>query len=92
MEYLLSHFGTMVTSEDRPLNLVVAKPAEACGPIENDVRGKAVLVRRGTCAFVKKAEEIQAAGGTAMIVGSVHPYLVRMVCSVGVCRRKILTM
>lgn len=71
-----------VTADSVATGLVVAKPAEACGPLENDVRGKVVLVRRGSCAFVKKAEEVQAAGGRAMVVGSVHPYIVRMVCSV----------
>lgn len=59
--------------------MVVAKPSEACAPLENDVRGKIVLVRRGTCPFVKKAEEVQAAGGRAMIVGNQYPYIVRSV-------------
>jgi hypothetical protein len=60
------------------MSVAVAKPAEACTPLENDVRGKAVLVRRGSCPFVKKAEEIQAAGGRAMIVGNQYSYIVRM--------------
>lgn len=38
-----------------------------------------MLVRRGSCPFVKKAEEVQAAGGKLMIVGSQQPYIVRMV-------------
>ena len=38
-----------------------------------------VLVRRGSCPFVKKAEEVQAAGGRVMVVGSLHPYILRMV-------------
>lgn len=38
-----------------------------------------VLVRRGSCNFLKKAEEVQAAGGRAVIIGSLYPYLVRMV-------------
>lgn len=79
IEYLLAHFGTKVLHENVSLPIVVAKPAEACAPLENDVRGKIVLVRRGSCPFVKKAEEIQAAGGRAMIVGNQHPYLVRSV-------------
>ena len=57
----------------------VAKPVDACSPITNDVRGKIVLVRRGGCPFVKKAEEIQAAGGRVMVVGNQQPFLVRMV-------------
>ena len=38
-----------------------------------------VLVRRGGCAFVTKAEEVQSAGGAAVLVGSIHDYIVRMV-------------
>jgi hypothetical protein len=60
------------------MTLAVARPAEACGPIENDVKGKAVLVRRGGCPFVKKAEEVQAAGGRVMLLGNMHPHIVRM--------------
>jgi minor extracellular serine protease Vpr len=60
--------------------LAMAKPAEACDPLQQkDYRGKAVLVRRGTCSFVQKAENVQAAGGVAMLVGSVHTHLLRMV-------------
>jgi hypothetical protein len=77
IEYLLAHFGTKVLHENISLPIVVAKPAEACAPLENDVRGKIVLVRRGSCPFVKKAEEVQAAGGRAMIVGNQQPYIVR---------------
>ena len=40
------------------MDVTVARPAEACTPLENDVRGKVVLVRRGSCPFVKKAEEV----------------------------------
>jgi hypothetical protein len=55
IEYLLAHFGTKVLHENISLPIVVAKPAEACAPLENDVRGKIVLVRRGSCPFVKKS-------------------------------------
>ena len=41
---------------------------DACEPIINDVAGKVVLVDRGTCLFVEKAANVQAAGGVAMIV------------------------
>lgn len=78
LEYLLAHFGAKVQESSRSSALVVARPVEACQPIENDIRGKAVLVRRGGCPFVKKAEEVQAAGGRVMIVGSLHAHLVRM--------------
>ena len=78
LEYLLAHFGTKITHEDTTMSTVVARPAEACGPIENDVKGKAVLVRRGGCPFVKKAEEVQAAGGRVIMLGNLHPHIVRM--------------
>ena len=40
--------------------------------------GKVVLVRRGTCPFIKKAENIQAAGAIGVIIGGLAPYIVRM--------------
>mmetsp|Transcript_22223 Transcript_22223/g.32332 ORF Transcript_22223/g.32332 Transcript_22223/m.32332 type:complete len:459 (+) Transcript_22223:67-1443(+) len=77
-EYLLAHFGTRVAHQDKKLPLVMSKPAEACEPLEKDVKGKAVLVRRGSCSFVQKAEHVQNAGGIAMIVSSLHSHLLRM--------------
>jgi hypothetical protein len=44
--------------ESVEMGVVVAQPADACKPLENDVRGKAVLVRRGGCPFVQKAEQV----------------------------------
>lgn len=78
VEYLLAHFGVKVPAGSAMMPIVVAKPAEACTTLENNVKGKVVLVRRGSCPFVKKAEEIQAAGGKVMVVGSQQPYIVRM--------------
>lgn len=78
MEYLLAHFGTKVYNENVTFSLAAAKPAEACSPLDGNFRGKAVLVRRGSCPFVQKAENVMAAGGAIMIVGSAHSYLLRM--------------
>ena len=55
IEYLLAHFGTKVPHVSSQFDLVMSKPAEACTALENDVKGKMVLVRRGGCPFVKKA-------------------------------------
>jgi len=41
---------------------------DACTPLTNAVAGKIVLVDRGTCGFVVKAANVQAAGGIAMVV------------------------
>jgi hypothetical protein len=78
MEYMLAHFGTNVPHLNTTLSIAMARPAEACEPLTNDVKGKIVLARRGSCPFVKKAEIIQAAGGVVMVLGSLHPYIVRM--------------
>lgn len=77
-EYLIGHFGVKLPMASNILDVIVATPAEACTPLENSVSGKVVLVRRGKCSFVKKAEEVQAAGGAAMVVGSAGGLLVRM--------------
>ena len=36
------------------------------------------MVRRGTCPFIKKAENIQEAGAAGVIIGGLAPYVVRM--------------
>lgn len=78
LEYLLAHFGTKLLDASDELSLAIARPAEACSSIENDIKGKVVLVRRGGCPFVKKAEEVQAAGGRVMVLGNTHSHIVRM--------------
>ena len=45
--------------------------ADACEGLSNDVSGKIVLVHRGLCSFVQKAENVQAAGGIGVIVANV---------------------
>lgn len=78
LEYLLAHFGVMVPHSNLSTPIVVASPSEACGPLENDVRNKVVMVRRGSCPFVKKAEEVQAAGGKMMLLGNSASHIVRV--------------
>ena len=80
-EYLLGHFGVRSWGSQKTFAIALARPAEACTPLENgsDVKGKLVLVRRGGCPFVTKAEEVQAAGGRVMVVGSTSDLSVRMV-------------
>lgn len=78
LEYLLAHFGSIITHSESSFSLAVAKPADACSGITNDVKGKVVLVRRGGCPFVKKAEEVQAAGGRVMVLGNLGSHISRM--------------
>jgi hypothetical protein len=47
-------------------------PADACENINNgDLTGKIALVHRGTCAFVVKAQKVEAAGAVGIIVVNV---------------------
>lgn len=82
LEYLQAHFGVKMLHDKQSgdkFHFVMAKPAEACDDLTgSNYKGKVVLVRRGGCPFVRKAEMVQSAGGIAMLVGSKHPYLVRM--------------
>lgn len=78
LEYLLAHFGVMAPHSNMSTPIIVASPSEACSPIENDIRNKIVLARRGGCPFVKKAEEIQAAGGKVLVIGNSASHIVRV--------------
>ncbi len=44
------------------------EPLDACEALADDMTGQIALVRRGTCAFVTKAENAQAAGAAGMVV------------------------
>ncbi|MBS2015636.1 MAG: M36 family metallopeptidase [Deltaproteobacteria bacterium] len=46
-------------------------PADACEDLTTNVTGKIVLVHRGLCSFVQKAQKVQAAGGIGVIVANV---------------------
>ncbi len=44
--------------------------SDACEAIQNDVSGKIALVDRGTCTFVTKVKNAQAAGAVAVVVAN----------------------
>jgi hypothetical protein len=46
-------------------------PSDACETLTNDVTGKIVLVHRGLCSFVQKAQNAQAAGAIGIVVTNV---------------------
>src|SRR5262249_40168314 len=50
--------------------MVYATPANGCAPLTNAgaIAGKIALIDRGTCTFVVKAANAQAAGAIAMVV------------------------
>lgn len=47
--------------------LIQANPIDACAAIQNNVTGKVVLVRRGTCGFQDKVLNAQTVGAIAVI-------------------------
>jgi hypothetical protein len=50
--------------------VVAATPADACGKVGAAVKGKVALISRGTCTFVDKVLNAQAAGATAVIIAN----------------------
>ncbi|KAG7384854.1 ER degradation-enhancing alpha-mannosidase-like protein 3 [Phytophthora pseudosyringae] len=65
-------FGLQVTTPtavEAPLLLFTPEIGEACGSIDADrVRGKIVMVARGTCTFAEKALRLQSAGAAGVVV------------------------
>ncbi len=43
---------------------------DACEPLTGDITGKLVIVDRGTCTFIVKAKNVQAAGAAGIIVAN----------------------
>ena len=41
---------------------------DGCEPIQSDVKGKIALVVRGTCDFIVKAQNAEAAGASAVVI------------------------
>jgi len=44
---------------------------DACESLSNNVAGKIVLVHRGLCSFIQKAQNVEAAGGIGAIIANV---------------------
>ena len=53
-----------------PVNDGSALPTEGCGPLVGFPAGAIALVDRGTCGFVQKVSNAQAAGATAVIIAN----------------------
>lgn len=74
-EFLIGKFGTKVPVTG--LQVVEAEPANACKALTNDVAGKAVIVQRGKCNFIDKAEKAVEAGAAMVIVANMHTSISR---------------
>jgi len=78
---VLAHFGSEVgVTAGASLPLAVASGDKlACGSI-TEVSGEIVLVWRGTCSFLEKASNAQAAGASAVVVVTDGNELSPMTC------------
>jgi len=70
--YLEAAFGptdiTGISGEIVQVQDTSANPAQGCFAATNDLTGKIALIDRGSCAFVQKATNAQAAGAIAAVI------------------------
>jgi hypothetical protein len=71
---LISAFGPRVPPEGIAGQVVMANPIDACDQLHNKavIKGKIVLVHRGTCTFVRKIQRCQEAHASAVIVVNIQ--------------------
>jgi len=72
--HMTAAFGTQQSSMDfeRKAPVVFIEPKHGCGHILNkeNLKGAIVVVRRGGCAFMRKAYNVERWGGVGMVVGN----------------------
>uniref|UniRef100_A0A8C5GWE4 PA domain-containing protein n=1 Tax=Gouania willdenowi TaxID=441366 RepID=A0A8C5GWE4_GOUWI len=58
------------TSSYEEIFLVPADPADGCSDLkdDNNIQGQVILVLRGGCSFVQKAQHVEEAGGKAVLI------------------------
>ncbi|CAG5924710.1 unnamed protein product [Menidia menidia] len=63
-------FGGHFKSSYDEIFLVPADPADGCSDLSNKeiINGQVILVERGGCSFVQKAQRVQEAGGKAVLI------------------------
>jgi len=79
LDFLTAKFGLPIPTKE--LKLVQADPINACGgelANANDVKGKAVVLKRGGCPFLEKARAVSDAGGMVAVMVNNKPNLLRM--------------
>lgn len=69
-EFSLAGLTTNIVIGLDPADELGASTTDACTALTNaaDVRGRIALVDRGTCTFVIKAKNVQAAGATGLVI------------------------
>jgi len=75
VEYLTAKFGGPSLGQEYPF---FVSEISACEPLPEEAAGKIVVIPRGSCELLTKAELVQAAGGVAMVVLNDGPGMARM--------------
>lgn len=79
-----ARFGPTLESKEKHANqtiLTLADPPDCCSTLKTKLTGhEAVLVYRGNCSFVDKANVAEAAGASAILIVNNRTELFKMVC------------
>ena len=72
-DLLIASFGPQPLGIQGPFGVEVASPLRACGTVSNSFGGKVALVKRGSCAFVNKTQNVQDAGASIALIYNSSP-------------------
>ncbi|KAL3649558.1 Signal peptide peptidase-like 4 [Castilleja foliolosa] len=78
-----ARFGPTLESKEKRASqtkVALADPPDCCSKPRNKLAGEAILVHRGNCSFVTKANVAEAAGASALLIINNAPELFKMVC------------
>ncbi|KAL7083214.1 hypothetical protein ACP275_14G147900 [Erythranthe tilingii] len=78
-----ARFGPTLESKEKRANqtkVALADPPDCCSIPKNKLTGEAILVHRGNCSFVTKANVAESAGASALLIINNQTELFKMVC------------
>ncbi|KAG8363314.1 hypothetical protein BUALT_Bualt19G0009500 [Buddleja alternifolia] len=78
-----ARFGPTLESKEKRANqtkVALADPPDCCSKPRNKLTGEVILVHRGNCSFVTKANVAEAAGASALLIINNQTELFKMVC------------
>ncbi|KAK6162319.1 hypothetical protein DH2020_002160 [Rehmannia glutinosa] len=78
-----ARFGFALESKEKRASqtkVALADPPDCCSKPRNKLTGEVILVHRGNCSFVTKANVAEAAGASALLIINNEKELFKMVC------------
>ncbi|EPS58628.1 peptidase, partial [Genlisea aurea] len=79
-----ARFGPTLESQEKRadrITVALADPPDCCSNPKKKLIGEAILVHRGNCSFVTKANVAEEAGASAVIIINNQTDLMKMVCN-----------